>query len=63
MQQGTSDQQHCRDEKQQRERLFEPARRGPLPELGFFFKDPLGDGPSALAEQWAVLAAFTHGLG
>jgi len=39
------------------------GRRGPLPELGFFFKDPLGDGPSALAEQWAVLAAFTHGLG
>jgi myo-inositol-1-phosphate synthase len=39
------------------------GRSGPLPELGFFFKDPLGDGPSALAEQWAALAAFTAGLG
>ncbi|MET8149786.1 inositol-3-phosphate synthase [Actinoplanes sp. NPDC049668] len=38
------------------------GRSGPLPELGFFFKDPLGDGPSALAEQWAALAAFTAGL-
>ena len=35
---------------------------GPLPQLGFFFKDPLGAGPSALAEQWAALAAFTAGL-
>ncbi|GAA3337390.1 inositol-3-phosphate synthase [Amorphoplanes nipponensis] len=35
---------------------------GPLTELGFFFKDPLGAGPSALAEQWAALAAFTAGL-
>ncbi|AGZ42804.1 inositol-3-phosphate synthase [Actinoplanes friuliensis] len=38
------------------------GRSGPLPELGFFFKDPLGDGPSALAEQWATLATFTAGL-
>ncbi|MEU7905573.1 inositol-3-phosphate synthase [Actinoplanes sp. NPDC049118] len=38
------------------------GRSGPLPELGFFFKDPLGDGPSALAEQWAALAAFAAGL-
>ncbi len=35
---------------------------GPLSELGFFFKDPLGTGPSALAEQWAALAAFVAGL-
>jgi myo-inositol-1-phosphate synthase len=35
---------------------------GPLPALGFFFKDPLGAGPSALAEQWAELATFTAGL-
>ncbi|WP_199509614.1 inositol-3-phosphate synthase [Nucisporomicrobium flavum] len=35
---------------------------GPLPQLGFFFKDPLGDGPSALAEQWATLAGFVAGL-
>lgn len=38
------------------------GRSGPLPELGFFFKDPLGDGPSALAEQWAILAGFVAGL-
>ena len=38
------------------------GRSGPLSELGFFFKDPLGDGPSALAEQWATLATFTAGL-
>ena len=38
------------------------GRSGPLSELGFFFKDPLGAGPSALAEQWATLAAFTAGL-
>jgi myo-inositol-1-phosphate synthase len=38
------------------------GRSGPLTELGFFFKDPLGDGPSALAEQWAILAGFVAGL-
>ena len=38
------------------------GRSGPLPELGFFFKDPLGDGPSALAEQWAILAGFVASL-
>ena len=38
------------------------GRAGPLPELAFFFKDPLGDGPSALGEQWAGLAAFTAAL-
>jgi myo-inositol-1-phosphate synthase len=38
------------------------GRAGPLPELGFFFKDPLGDGPSALAEQWAVLTGFAGSL-
>ena len=38
------------------------GRAGALSELGFFFKDPLGAGPSALAEQWATLAAFTAGL-
>ena len=39
------------------------GRAGPLGELGFFFKDPLGAGPSALAEQWAALAVFTSELG
>ena len=38
------------------------GRSGPLPELGFFFKDPLGDGPSALAEQWAELAGLVASL-
>ncbi|WP_306212467.1 inositol-3-phosphate synthase [Actinoplanes sp. RD1] len=38
------------------------GRSGPLTDLGFFFKDPLGDGPSALAEQWARLTAFAAGL-
>ncbi|MEV4640009.1 inositol-3-phosphate synthase [Actinoplanes sp. NPDC049548] len=38
------------------------GRSGPLPELGFFFKDPLGDGPSALAAQWEALAGFVAGL-
>jgi myo-inositol-1-phosphate synthase len=38
------------------------GRAGPLNALGFFFKDPLGAGPSALAEQWAELAAFVAGL-
>ena len=38
------------------------GRVGPLPELAFFFKDPLGDGPSALGEQFAVLAASVASL-
>ncbi|MDM4719667.1 inositol-3-phosphate synthase [Micromonospora sp. WMMA1363] len=39
------------------------GRTGPLAELGFFFKDPLGDGPHALADQWAALVGFVRGLG
>jgi myo-inositol-1-phosphate synthase len=31
------------------------GRHGPLPELAFFFKDPLGAAPSALSEQWVLL--------
>jgi myo-inositol-1-phosphate synthase len=38
------------------------GRTGPLPELAFFFKDPLGDVPHALPEQWAALARFVRGL-
>ncbi|MFG1695114.1 inositol-3-phosphate synthase [Nonomuraea sp. NPDC049309] len=34
------------------------GRVGPLPELAFFFKDPLGDVPHGLAEQWQALCAF-----
>ncbi len=40
-----------------------PATSAPLTELGFFFKDPLGDGPAALGEQWTALATFVAGLG
>jgi myo-inositol-1-phosphate synthase len=39
------------------------GRTGPLPELAFFFKDPIGTVPHSLAEQWAMLASFTRGLG
>ncbi|MEE6263518.1 inositol-3-phosphate synthase [Plantactinospora sonchi] len=38
------------------------GRTGPLTELAFFFKDPLGDTPHGLAEQWATLCAFARGL-
>ncbi|MEV4756487.1 inositol-3-phosphate synthase [Micromonospora sp. NPDC049559] len=38
------------------------GRTGPLVELAFFFKDPLGSGPHALAEQWAELVGFVRGL-
>ncbi|PTA47107.1 inositol-3-phosphate synthase [Micromonospora sp. RP3T] len=38
------------------------GRRGPLAELAFFFKDPLGDTGHALGEQWAVLRDFVAGL-
>jgi len=40
------------------------GRTGPLTELAFFFKDPLGPAvPHALAEQWALLLSFVRGLG
>ncbi|MYV47095.1 inositol-3-phosphate synthase [Streptomyces sp. SID2888] len=35
---------------------------GPLGELGFYFKDPVGEGPSALGEQYAALAGFAARL-
>jgi myo-inositol-1-phosphate synthase len=35
---------------------------GPLPDLAFFFKDPLGAPTHSLAEQWAMLADFTQRL-
>ncbi|MDW5327454.1 inositol-3-phosphate synthase [Plantactinospora sp. KLBMP9567] len=38
------------------------GRTGPLTELAFFFKDPLGEVPHALAEQWATLRAFVREL-
>jgi len=36
---------------------------GPLTELGFFFKDPVGGGPDALSEQWTALTTFVARLG
>jgi myo-inositol-1-phosphate synthase len=34
------------------------GRAGPVPELGFFFKDPVGSPPPGLAAQYAVLRAW-----
>jgi myo-inositol-1-phosphate synthase len=38
------------------------GRVGPLTQLGFFFKDPLGTGPAALGGQWTELVEFAAGL-
>lgn len=35
---------------------------GPLSELGFYFKDPVGDGPSSLPEQYTELRRFAERL-
>ncbi|WP_371668225.1 inositol-3-phosphate synthase [Streptomyces sp. NBC_00289] len=43
-------------------RAHETGRSGPLTELGFYFKDPVGDGPSALAEQYDALSGFARRL-
>ncbi|GHH88098.1 inositol-3-phosphate synthase [Streptomyces capitiformicae] len=43
-------------------RAHEAGLTGPLTELGFYFKDPLGEGPSALGEQYAALTAFAERL-
>ncbi|MFF4833680.1 inositol-3-phosphate synthase [Streptomyces sp. NPDC001315] len=43
-------------------RAHEAGLSGPLSELGFYFKDPMGEGPSALADQYAELTAFAHRL-
>ncbi|OSC55650.1 hypothetical protein B5181_35705, partial [Streptomyces sp. 4F] len=39
-------------------RAQERGLSGPLSELGFYFKDPVGEGPSSLAEQYAELKRF-----
>lgn len=39
------------------------GRSGPLDELGFFFKDPLGEVDHSLAAQWIALVAFVERLG
>jgi myo-inositol-1-phosphate synthase len=38
------------------------GRSGPLTELAFFFKDPIGEVPHALADQWALLAGYAREL-
>ncbi|MEF9907641.1 inositol-3-phosphate synthase [Streptomyces sp. P9-A2] len=43
-------------------RARERGLSGPLSELGFYFKDPVGDGPSSLAEQYAQLRRFAGRL-
>ncbi|CAM5391860.1 inositol-3-phosphate synthase [Streptomyces fumanus] len=43
-------------------RAHERGCSGPLRELGFYFKDPVGDGPSGLGEQYAELMAFAERL-
>lgn len=45
-------------------RAHERGLTGPLTELAFFFKDPVGDAPAAaLAEQYAALLGFAKRLG
>ncbi|MFF4062576.1 inositol-3-phosphate synthase [Streptomyces sp. NPDC001668] len=43
-------------------RAHERGLSGPLGELGFYFKDPVGEGPSGLGEQYAELVAFAERL-
>jgi myo-inositol-1-phosphate synthase len=43
-------------------RAHEAGLTGPLSELGFYFKDPVGEGPAALGEQYAALATFAERL-
>ncbi|MFG1705136.1 inositol-3-phosphate synthase [Nonomuraea sp. M3C6] len=43
-------------------RAHEKGRRGALPELGYFFKNPLGTDEHALAAQYARLRAFAEEL-
>jgi myo-inositol-1-phosphate synthase len=38
------------------------GRSGPLPELAFFFKDPIESASSGLDEQWQTLTTFAAGL-
>jgi myo-inositol-1-phosphate synthase len=43
-------------------RAHEAGLSGPLPELGFYFKDPDPGSPSALAEQYGELVGFAGRL-
>ncbi|WP_320781024.1 inositol-3-phosphate synthase [Streptomyces sp. CRN 30] len=44
-------------------RAHEAGLTGPLRALGFYFKDPVGDGPSGLGEQYAELLGLAARLG
>ncbi|GGY42256.1 inositol-3-phosphate synthase [Streptomyces djakartensis] len=44
-------------------RAHEAGLSGPLGALGFYFKDPVGGGPSGLAEQYEELVRFARSLG
>ncbi|WP_405592589.1 inositol-3-phosphate synthase [Streptomyces sp. NBC_01092] len=43
-------------------RAHETGLTGPLAELGFYFKDPVGDGPASLGEQYAALTGLGERL-
>ncbi|KUN14806.1 inositol-3-phosphate synthase [Streptomyces canus] len=43
-------------------RAHERGLSGPLGELGFYFKDPVGEGPAGLGEQYARLVGFAERL-
>ncbi|MET7695069.1 inositol-3-phosphate synthase [Streptomyces sp. NPDC005483] len=43
-------------------RAHERGLSGPLGELGFYFKDPVGQGPAGLGEQYAELVRFAERL-
>ncbi|MEU9224148.1 inositol-3-phosphate synthase [Streptomyces massasporeus] len=44
-------------------RAHETGLSGPLGALGFYFKDPVGEGPSGLSEQYEELLRFGRSLG
>lgn len=44
-------------------RAHETALSGPLDDLAFYFKDPEGEAPAGLADQYARLVAFAARLG
>ncbi|MGW2381617.1 inositol-3-phosphate synthase [Streptomyces lincolnensis] len=43
-------------------RAHEKGLSGPLSELGFYFKDPVGEAPAALGEQYTALVGFAGRL-
>ncbi|MEU9332525.1 inositol-3-phosphate synthase [Streptomyces sp. NPDC048290] len=43
-------------------RAHEAGLTGPLSELGFYFKDPVGDGPAALGDQYGALVGLAARL-